>query len=178
MLTAGEGEKVDQAMRARPSKDSGDRTRDAGGSTSIAVIGASCRLPSGVGSAASLWDFLRDGRDAITDVPSERWSEKSLTALQAETGRTGHTHVASCPPAAPPSSYTTRPTTCTVASSTRSSRPFVNSQRVDVGDIFRINMREFPLAPVQPGNGLRRCRSHDRAAFGPWHLLAEREGLS
>ncbi|WP_131770558.1 type I polyketide synthase [Candidatus Protofrankia californiensis] len=78
---------VDQSMRARPNAGSGGRTRDAGGSTSIAVIGASCRLPGGVDSAASLWDFLRDGRDAITDVPSERWSETSRQALQSETGR-------------------------------------------------------------------------------------------
>ncbi|ABD10374.1 polyketide synthase family protein [Frankia casuarinae] len=81
--------KADQTIRADPSKGSGERTRDAGGNTSsaVAVIGIGCRLPGGVGSAASLWDFLRDGRDAVTDVPSERWSEASREASQAETDR-------------------------------------------------------------------------------------------
>ncbi|WP_165485524.1 type I polyketide synthase, partial [Protofrankia symbiont of Coriaria ruscifolia] len=51
------------------------------------MIGIGCRLAGGVDSAASLWGFLRDGRDAVTDVPSERWSEQTLEALQSETGR-------------------------------------------------------------------------------------------
>ncbi|GAB3135936.1 type I polyketide synthase [Tsukamurella serpentis] len=40
----------------------------------IAVVGIGCRLPGGVRSAAEFWDLLDAGRDAITDIPDERWS--------------------------------------------------------------------------------------------------------
>ncbi|MCP9793026.1 SDR family NAD(P)-dependent oxidoreductase [Vulcanococcus limneticus Candia 3F8] len=39
----------------------------------IAIIGVGCRLPGGVKDAESFWDLLREGRDAITEVPPERW---------------------------------------------------------------------------------------------------------
>jgi 6-methylsalicylic acid synthase len=39
----------------------------------IAIIGVGCRFPAGVSSPASFWEFLVSGRDAITDIPPERW---------------------------------------------------------------------------------------------------------
>ena len=39
----------------------------------IAVIGIGCRFPGGVEDADSFWALLRDGRDPITAVPSDRW---------------------------------------------------------------------------------------------------------
>lgn len=39
----------------------------------IAIIGIGCRFPAGVSSSASFWEFLVSGRDAITDIPPERW---------------------------------------------------------------------------------------------------------
>ncbi|HET8660024.1 MAG TPA: beta-ketoacyl synthase N-terminal-like domain-containing protein, partial [Micromonosporaceae bacterium] len=39
----------------------------------IAVIGAGCRFPGGGGDLASFWRVLRDGVDAVTEVPRERW---------------------------------------------------------------------------------------------------------
>jgi phthiocerol/phenolphthiocerol synthesis type-I polyketide synthase D len=43
----------------------------------IAVVGIGCRLPGGavgtLGGPGSFWEFLADGRDAITDVPDGRW---------------------------------------------------------------------------------------------------------
>ncbi len=39
----------------------------------IAIIGVGCRFPAGVSSPASFWEFLVSGRDAITDIPQERW---------------------------------------------------------------------------------------------------------
>lgn len=39
----------------------------------IAIIGMGCRFPGGARNAESFWQLLRDGRDAIVPVPSERW---------------------------------------------------------------------------------------------------------
>lgn len=40
----------------------------------IAVVGIGCRLPGGVRSAGDFWALLDEGRDAIVDIPSGRWS--------------------------------------------------------------------------------------------------------
>lgn len=40
----------------------------------LAIIGIGCRFPGGGDSPASFWARLLEGRDAITDVPSERWN--------------------------------------------------------------------------------------------------------
>ena len=40
----------------------------------IAVVGMGCRLPGGVTDPRSFWKLLREGQDAIGDVPSERWN--------------------------------------------------------------------------------------------------------
>lgn len=39
----------------------------------IAIIGMACRFP-GAGSPAEFWQMLKDGVDATTEVPPERWS--------------------------------------------------------------------------------------------------------
>jgi len=39
----------------------------------IAIVGMGCRLPGGIESPEGFWEFLRDGREAITEVPPERW---------------------------------------------------------------------------------------------------------
>ena len=39
----------------------------------IAVVGVACRLP-GASTPRAFWELLRDGRDAITDVPADRWA--------------------------------------------------------------------------------------------------------
>ncbi|MFD7316046.1 SDR family NAD(P)-dependent oxidoreductase [Streptomyces sp. NPDC059883] len=41
--------------------------------TDIAVVGLSCRLPQAP-DPASFWRLLRDGVDAVTDVPGQRWN--------------------------------------------------------------------------------------------------------
>jgi len=40
----------------------------------LAVVGLGCRFPGGAGNPESFWGLLREGRDAVTDVPESRWS--------------------------------------------------------------------------------------------------------
>src|SRR5262245_54697572 len=44
----------------------------------IAIVGMSCILPGGIDSIEALWKFLCDGRDAITEVPADRWNNKAV----------------------------------------------------------------------------------------------------
>jgi acyl transferase domain-containing protein/acyl carrier protein len=39
----------------------------------IAIIGMSCRMPGGVDGPDSYWELLRNGVDAISEVPADRW---------------------------------------------------------------------------------------------------------
>jgi acyl transferase domain-containing protein len=39
----------------------------------IAIVGAGCRLPGGANNLEKFWDLLRNGVDAIREVPGERW---------------------------------------------------------------------------------------------------------
>jgi acyl transferase domain-containing protein/SAM-dependent methyltransferase/acyl carrier protein len=39
----------------------------------IAIVGVGMRFPGGIHDAASLWEFLASGKDAITEIPRDRW---------------------------------------------------------------------------------------------------------
>ena len=39
----------------------------------VAVVGLGCRFPGGAGDPEAYWRLLRDGVDAVTEVPAERW---------------------------------------------------------------------------------------------------------
>jgi acyl transferase domain-containing protein len=43
----------------------------------IAIVGAGMRFPGGVIDAQSFWNLLAEGRDAITEIPRERWDWRS-----------------------------------------------------------------------------------------------------
>jgi acyl transferase domain-containing protein/acyl carrier protein len=39
----------------------------------IAIIGMGCRFPGGADNPKAFWEFLRDGNDAVTQIPADRW---------------------------------------------------------------------------------------------------------
>ena len=40
---------------------------------SVAVVGLGCRFPGGARDPEAYWRLLRDGVDAVTEIPAERW---------------------------------------------------------------------------------------------------------
>ncbi|MBF0548409.1 MAG: SDR family NAD(P)-dependent oxidoreductase [Candidatus Riflebacteria bacterium] len=42
----------------------------------IAILGIGCRFPGGINGPDDLWKFLCQGKDAIADVPKNRWSKR------------------------------------------------------------------------------------------------------
>ena len=40
----------------------------------LAIVGMACRFPGGANDPSSFWELLRNGVDAITEVPEERWN--------------------------------------------------------------------------------------------------------
>lgn len=53
------------------------RQNETGGTEPIAVIGIGCRFP-GANNPDEFWKLLRDGIDAISEVPKERWDSQAL----------------------------------------------------------------------------------------------------
>jgi acyl transferase domain-containing protein/NADPH:quinone reductase-like Zn-dependent oxidoreductase/acyl carrier protein len=47
----------------------------------IAIIGMGCRFPGGVTSPETFWTLLANGVDAISEVPSGRWTRQDIAAL-------------------------------------------------------------------------------------------------
>ncbi|GAA1918537.1 hypothetical protein GCM10009837_49730 [Streptomyces durmitorensis] len=50
------------------------RTAAGGADEPIALVGLGCRLPGGVDTPQALWDALLAGRDAVGEVPRDRWN--------------------------------------------------------------------------------------------------------
>ncbi len=44
----------------------------------IAIVGTGCRLPGGANSPEAYWDLLANGRDAITEIPADRWNAEAF----------------------------------------------------------------------------------------------------
>src|SRR5712692_2019162 len=49
----------------------------------IAIIGMGCRFPGGADNPELFWKLLREGGDAITPAPAERWGADELARLQS-----------------------------------------------------------------------------------------------
>jgi len=50
----------------------------------IAVIGMSCRFPGGANSPEEYWRLLRERRDAVREVPPERWGREEYVRLDPD----------------------------------------------------------------------------------------------
>lgn len=62
---------------------------------SIAIVGIGFRGPGGADSSEKLWDMLKEGRNAWSEVPSERWNGKAhyhpdIDARDASNHQGGH----------------------------------------------------------------------------------------
>jgi phthiocerol/phenolphthiocerol synthesis type-I polyketide synthase C len=66
---------AEQAGGADPGTPAGEEK--AIGTEPIAIVGMSCRFP-GAGDSESFWYLLRNGIDAITEVPAERWNPNAF----------------------------------------------------------------------------------------------------
>ena len=54
----------------------------------VAVVGLGCRLPGNVAGPADLWRLLEAGRDAVGEVPADRWLEPETAADREVVERT------------------------------------------------------------------------------------------
>ncbi|PYH28434.1 type I polyketide synthase [Aspergillus neoniger CBS 115656] len=54
----------------------------------MAVVGIGCRLPGNISSPAQLWDFLREGRSGVGEVPKDRFNIYSYRGGKDEPGTT------------------------------------------------------------------------------------------
>ena len=68
---------LEQALKAIDALQAKVDTLEGRRAAPIAIVGLSCRFP-GAGSARDYWHLLRDGRDAVTEVPGERWDKHAF----------------------------------------------------------------------------------------------------
>ncbi len=64
-------------LRLGSSAQRAGRTKGNHSDEPIAIIGIGCRLPGGGDDPEAYWQFLREGGDAITPVPADRWDMDS-----------------------------------------------------------------------------------------------------
>ncbi|MER7003944.1 SDR family NAD(P)-dependent oxidoreductase [Dactylosporangium sp. NPDC000555] len=80
------------ALTATPGPDAAAAERESSTPLDIAVVGMSCVLP-GSPDLATFWQTILDGRDAITEVPAQRWSADTYYAPEVEPGQAGRISV-------------------------------------------------------------------------------------
>ncbi|KIH94615.1 hypothetical protein SPBR_06226 [Sporothrix brasiliensis 5110] len=56
--------------------DAFDALPDGNTDDAIAVVGMSCRFPGDADNVENFWEMIRDGRDAWSEIPSDRFNAK------------------------------------------------------------------------------------------------------
>src|SRR5690606_39106964 len=75
-----DGSQVDRRALLREALEAVERMEakleaaEARASEPIAIIGMGCRLPGGANDPESFWQLLRNGVDAVTEAPPDRWT--------------------------------------------------------------------------------------------------------
>ena len=54
------------------------KARDAARREPIAIIGIGCRFPGGANTPDAFWELLRDGVDAVGEMPAGRWNRDAF----------------------------------------------------------------------------------------------------
>jgi acyl transferase domain-containing protein len=75
-------EALDAVERMQSKLDVAERVRH----EPIAIVGMACRFPGGVNSPDDYWNLLRAGVDAVSEVPSERWTREACRRLDPKAG--------------------------------------------------------------------------------------------
>ncbi|MGB3585611.1 MAG: type I polyketide synthase, partial [Tunicatimonas sp.] len=57
-----------------PSQDTSSKKPISSQRTPIAIVGIGCRFPGEVNNPDTFWQLLTEGKNAITDVPADRWN--------------------------------------------------------------------------------------------------------
>src|SRR2546428_14024909 len=58
----------------RDARDERDAISPSMSKEGIAIIGIGCRFPGNVNNAESFWRLLAEGREAVCEVPPDRWN--------------------------------------------------------------------------------------------------------
>jgi acyl transferase domain-containing protein/acyl carrier protein len=74
---------------ARSSNGTAPANRPEGIREGIAIIGIGCRFPGGVSDTESFWKLLDEGREAVSEVPADRWNAARF--YDSEPGLVGKT---------------------------------------------------------------------------------------
>lgn len=54
----------------------------------IAIIGMGCHFPGDCNSPEEFWNFLKSGKDGITNIPSDRWNvDEYYSPIHGQTGK-------------------------------------------------------------------------------------------
>ncbi len=53
----------------------------------LAIVGYACRLPGGITDGTSYWQLLEERRDAVTEIPEDRWSHLAYSSGPGKNGK-------------------------------------------------------------------------------------------
>ena len=53
-------------------------------SLAVAIVGMACRFPGGADTPEKFWQLLKNGTDAVTEIPENRWNQKRFYSASPE----------------------------------------------------------------------------------------------